>query len=81
MKRQATTDEIAHAERWLSARGIEFGRERDYWYFDELPDPLRIVLDTNYAEGDEATFPSRDAALNALAVTLAEFLDSANLPK
>jgi hypothetical protein len=81
MKRPATPDELDHAERWLSARVIECGHERDYWYFGELPDPIRIILDTNYAEGDEATFASRDEALNSLAVTLAECLDGAGMPK
>jgi hypothetical protein len=74
MKRTATPDEITHAAAWLKARQVTLAEEPVGWYFGEdVPDPLRIVLDTNYGGGNECTFRTRDEAMNALAVTLANF--------
>jgi hypothetical protein len=77
----ATQPQLTYAAEWLSARGVEFGEDHGYWYFGELPDAVRIVLDANYADGNEATFSTRDEAVNALAITLAECLDGAGLHK
>jgi hypothetical protein len=81
MSAKATAALLDHAEAWLSARGIELATERGYWYFGELPDGIRILIDQNFGRGDEATFSDRAAAINALAVILGECLDDASLPK
>ena len=57
----------------LGTEGPNEIHPKPIWFFgDDLPDAVRVLLDMNYAGGNEVFFYRRESAIDALAVTLTE---------